>query len=85
MSVIASLKIKEETVMRRGMVNVKWCLEVMNKFNIRMRMKPDYRDLRSRICGNEDSEYKYISRNISVKRKKESERGNPHHGRDFLR
>lgn len=79
MSVIASGRECYE----EGMVNVKWCLEVMNNFNIRIRMNPDYRDLRSRICGNEGSEYKYISTNRSAKRRKESERGNRHHGRDF--
>lgn len=31
-----------------GMVNsVKWCREVENNFNIRARVKPDYKDLRN--------------------------------------
>lgn len=76
---IIPLKSKEESVIRKEMVSVKWrCYIQMVKknLNIRMRIKSYYRDLRSRICGNKDSEYEHISRNTSERGEKRVERPN---------
>lgn len=73
---IVPLKSKEEECYKKKMVSVKWCYEVRNNLNVRMRIKSYYRDFRSRICGNKDSDYEHSSRNISERGEKIVERPN---------